>query len=252
MAAHTIVEKEQLSYFASKIKETYATKAEAKPDLTAYALKTELPTKATTETEGIVKPDGTTITVDDGTISATPPDLSAYAKIAQLPGVATEDTAGLVKPDGTTITVGVDGTITATADTSALATKAELADYAKSSQVATDIQSAKTELEGKIDAKVSSVYTPKGSTTSGELAEPSAENKGFVYNITDLLSTDENFVEGPGKSYPAGTNVVCIEEEGGGTYKWDVLAGITDLSGYVKADELTAITNEEIDAMFTV
>ena len=56
---------------------------------------------ATTTRLGGVKPDGTTITVDnDGTIHGT----------AEV-DVATTTTAGIVKPDGTTITVDQDGTI---------------------------------------------------------------------------------------------------------------------------------------------
>ena len=60
---------------------------------------------ATTSSAGAVKPDGTTITVDqDGTIHG----ASDY----ELP-VATTSSIGGVKPDGTTISVGRDGTIAA-------------------------------------------------------------------------------------------------------------------------------------------
>lgn len=56
---------------------------------------------ATTTTAGIVKPDGTTITIDlDGTIHG-----------ADQSEIATTETAGVVKPDGTTIGVEADGTI---------------------------------------------------------------------------------------------------------------------------------------------
>ncbi len=56
---------------------------------------------ATTSNVGVVKPDGTTITVDlDGTIHGN-----------ASPGIATTSDAGIVKPDGTTITVDSDGTI---------------------------------------------------------------------------------------------------------------------------------------------
>jgi len=58
-------------------------------------------TPATTAVAGIVKPDGTTITVtNDGTISA---DVDV--------AVGTTSAAGIVKPDGTTITVDNTGTI---------------------------------------------------------------------------------------------------------------------------------------------
>lgn len=242
---------EQLTRYNNKLKETYATKAEATGgDLSAYALKTELPDKATTETEGIVKPDGTSITVDDGTISATPPDLSAYAKITQIPGVATDDTAGIVKPDGSTITVGPDGTLSASADTSLLATKAELADYAKSTQVATDIQSAKTELEGEINSKIASVYKAKGDSTFAELPTPSADTVGDVYNVTDAFVTDDKFAV-QSQSYPAGTNVVVVDA-GEETYKYDALSGVIDTSAFMQKTDITSITDDEIDALFTV
>ena len=51
---------------------------------------------------------------------------------------------------------------------------------------------------------------------------------------TDAFTTTSDFVEGAGKSYPAGTNIVCINTATSGTavYKWDVLTGMVDLSGY--------------------
>ena len=58
-----------------------------------------------------------------------------------------------------------------------------------------------------------------------------------MYNITDELTTDDNFVEGAGKTYPAGTNVVLVEPSAG-VRKWDVLAGSVDLSAYVKSDDV--------------
>lgn len=66
---------------------------------------------ATTETAGKVKPDGTTISVDEnGVISSA----------AEVP-IATTEVAGKVKPDGTTITIDQDGTISG-ADTVPIAT----------------------------------------------------------------------------------------------------------------------------------
>lgn len=64
---------------------------------------------ATTATAGIVKPDGTSITVtQDGTISA------------ELPALATTASAGIVKPDGTTITIAADGTISSSGSVRAM------------------------------------------------------------------------------------------------------------------------------------
>lgn len=59
------------------------------------------PEVATTRKAGVVKPDGTTITVEeDGTIHG-----------AQNVPIATTQQAGIVKPDGTSVTVDQDGTI---------------------------------------------------------------------------------------------------------------------------------------------
>lgn len=96
---------------------------------------------ATTTKAGIVKPDGTTITVDaDGTIhspgghthankttldSITEEDLinwNAKADIDDIPVIATTSVPGTVKPDDTTIKVDANGVITATAQTPDIAT----------------------------------------------------------------------------------------------------------------------------------
>lgn len=239
----------------------------------------DIPGLATTEAPGIVQPDGTSITIDEGIIKATAPDLSTYAKKSEIPGVATADAAGIVKPDGTSITVIADGTISAAlpdmegyvqdadiadmltqtqaaeeyAKKTDAATKAELADYAKSTQVSTDIGAAKTELQGKIDdlsAKVSAAIIPKGSTTFAELPVPSADSLGFMYNISDSFVTDDKF-EKESESYPAGTNVVVVDA-GEETYKYDVFSGFIDTSGFQLKSDLVAITEAEVDALFTV
>lgn len=89
------------------------------------AKKADIPGIATAEAAGIVKPDGTTITVDEsGIIKVSELDSylkketadSTYAKTTDLPKAATDDAAGLVKPDGTTTKVTEDGTISAVLD----------------------------------------------------------------------------------------------------------------------------------------
>jgi hypothetical protein len=109
-----------------------------------------LPGVATNAAVGLVKPDGTTITVDaNGTLSAVDSGTGDYvlqpattttmggvivgdglavdangtiSATAQDTPIATAETAGSVKPDGTTITVDANGVITATAN-------AELGNY---------------------------------------------------------------------------------------------------------------------------
>lgn len=64
-----------------------------------------------------------------------------------------------------------------------------------------------------IDSAISSVYKPGGSVAFTSLPAPGSTNEGYVYNVTDAFITTSNFVEGEGKSYPAGTNVVIIPED---------------------------------------
>lgn len=108
----------------------------------------------------------------------------------------------------------------------------------------------KTETDGQIDSKiaaaVSSTYKPAGSTTYVGLPTPSATEEGKVYNISDAFVTDEDFVEGTGISYPAGTNVVCIEAATD-VYKWDVLAGFVDLSSYATTSSVDSKLANKVD-----
>ena len=98
-----------------------------------------------------------------------------------------------------------------------------------------------------ISQAVSTVYTPKGSlddiSTLTTLAN--SGKVGDVYNVSSEFTTTNVFIEGIGKKYPAGTNIVLVEVEG--EKKWDVLAGSVDLSAYVKSSELIAITDTEIN-----
>lgn len=87
-------------------------------------------------------------------------------------------------------------------------------------------------IKSAIDSAISGVYKPAGSIASTDIPVASSENEGYVYNITNEFTTTESFVEGSGKTYPIGTNIVCINTDLG--YKWDVLTGIVDLSNYQK------------------
>lgn len=106
------------------------------------------------------------------------------------------------------------------------------------------IKDAYTKTE--IDSKVSSVYKPGGNKTYEQLPALSVDVLGYVYNVTNEFTTDERFVEGAGKKYPLGTNVMVIEESPS-VYKYDTLAGFIDLSGFLKTTDMVAITNGEID-----
>ena len=101
------------------------------------------------------------------------------------------------------------------------------------------------QVEAAVKAGVTGVYVPKGSSTFASLPTPAAANVGHVYNVTDAFTTTASFVEGAGKSHPAGTNVVVVQS--GSSYLWDVFSGFIDLSGYILASDMVAITNAEID-----
>ncbi len=62
----------------------------------------------------------------------------------------------------------------------------------------------------EITSKISSVYKAKGTCTFANKPALNASNEGFVYNISDAFTTTSDFIEGSGKNYPAGTNIVVI------------------------------------------
>lgn len=104
-----------------------------------------------------------------------------------------------------------------------------------------------TNVNALISAAVSGAYKAKGSSAFASLPALNTATVGDVYNITNAFITTADFVEGAGGSYGAGTNIVCVDSDGAGTKKWDVLAGFVDLSGYVQASAMVAITTTEIN-----
>lgn len=109
----------------------------------------------------------------------------------------------------------------------------------------------KTEADSKIDQKIataiSSTYKPAGSIMFSFLPALGADQEGKVYNIIDAFTTTEDFIEGADNKYPAGTNVVCIDTDDAGTYKWDVLAGFVDLSGYETTSSVDTKLANKVD-----
>lgn len=108
----------------------------------------------------------------------------------------------------------------------------------------------KTETDSKIDEKInvaiSTTYRAAGAVAFEALPALAASEEGKVYNITNEFTTTENFVEGAGKTYPIGTNVVCIDV-GADEYKWDVLAGFVDTSALATKQELTDGLDTKVD-----
>lgn len=121
------------------------------------------------------------------------------------------------------------------------------ADMATKTWVTSQNYATTSNVNTLISQAVSTVYTPKGSladiSTLTTLA--SSGKVGDVYNISSEFTTTADFVEGAGKVYPAGTNIVLVTVEE--AKKWDVLAGSVDLSAYIKSSEMVAITSVEID-----
>lgn len=101
-----------------------------------------------------------------------------------------------------------------------------------------------------VDGKISTTYKAAGSVTFANLPTLGSDYEGYVYNVSDAFTTTADFVEGAGKSYPAGTNVVCINTAALGetpVYKWDVLAGFIDTSVFaVKGDIVVADFDEGV------
>lgn len=87
-----------------------------------------------------------------------------------------------------------------------------------------------------IDSAVSSAYHAAGSKTVAQLTSSLlvSANEGDVYNITDSGSTTSDFIEGAGHPVNVGDNVVVCDV--GGVYKFDLLSGFVDLSGYLAAN----------------
>lgn len=99
------------------------------------------------------------------------------------------------------------------------------------------------QVESAINAKVSSTYRAGGSVAFASLPALSEANLGLVVNVTDTFTTTEDFVEGPGGKYPAGTNVAVVQV--GDAYKYDVLAGFVDLSGYMPKEEGKVLSSND-------
>lgn len=128
--------------------------------------------------------------------------------------------------------------------------------YAKKTEIPTQVSEltndAKYQTEEQvaaaINAKVSSTYKAGGSVAFADLPELTDANLGLVVNVAEKFATTADFLEGEGRTHPAGTNVAVVQM--GEDYKYDVLAGFMDLTGYVRTEDVEEITAEEIAALF--
>lgn len=106
--------------------------------------------------------------------------------------------------------------------------------------------------QSDLDAAIVGALKPKGSVAFASLPALTAANVNNVYNVTDAFTTTADFVEGAGKSYPAGTEVAIINNgtDASPDYKYSAYSGFIDLSDYWDQTNLTPITTVQIDALF--
>ena len=194
-------------------------------------------------------------------------DSSFDGQYTSLTGKPQIEGHELVSGNNTAESLGLATPADITEATTDMATKSWVTEqgYQNSTQVASAVSTAtadmatQTWVQGRgyattssvnslISAAVAGAYKAKGSVAFASLPEIASATIGDVYNVTNQFSTTGDFMEGVGKSYSAGTNVVCVDA-GSGAKKWDVLAGFVDLAGYVAKTDMVAITDGEIDAI---
>ena len=170
------------------------------------------------------------------------PDASASVKGGVTVGTNVDVSGGKISvKNGTTNQKGVVQLSSATDDTST--TKAATPSAVKAAyDLAAGKQSPATSLAGygitdaytkdEVDAKMSSALEYKGSKDTYADLPTTGNKKGDVWNIVNADAAH---------GVNAGDNVAW-----NGT-TWDVLAGTVDLTAYMLASDLVAITNTELD-----
>ena len=143
-----------------------------------------------------------------------------------------------------------------------LATKAELGDYLA---IAGGTMEGNLDMDGNtitglaepihesdaankayVDSVAVGALKLMGSVPFAELPALSAAELHNMYNITDSFVTTDDFVEGAGISYEAGTNVAIINigTDSSPVYKYDSMTGIIDTSNFP--------TKTDVNGMITV
>jgi len=188
-------------------------------------------------------------------------DVTATATEVNVLDGITASTAELNIMDGVTVTASDINSVTSKISLTSLSIDSGSSNYLGydnttgkfSAKVDTTVTASSSKLitSGAVSTAISNaianVYKAKGTVAFASLPTLGSSEEGNVYNISDAFTTTSDFVEGAGKSYPAGTNVVCINTTGT-TYKWDVLAGTIDTSSFITASSTDTLTNKTIDA----
>lgn len=106
-----------------------------------------------------------------------------------------------------------------------------------------------TQVNNAISAAVAGALQPAGSIAFASLPALTKANCNKIYNITDAFTTTSDFIEGSGKSYPAGTNVAIINTgtEQSPVYKYDTYTGTFDFSGF--AEKVSGATSGNFAAL---
>lgn len=165
------------------------------------------------------------------------PDDRINTTIARASDIPTVNNATLtIQKNGTTV-----NTFTANASsnvTANITVPTSMSDLSDGSNYYTA-----TQVDNAISSAVSSVYKPAGSVTFSNLPTPSSSLVSNVYDITDSFTTDSKFITS-GQSYPAGTNVVCIEIPPQSLYGWRYTTGNNYFILYTK--NRTPTSSDEI------
>lgn len=113
-----------------------------------------------------------------------------------------------------------------------------------------DLSTVVTKINNKFKT-LDGAYVIKGSKTFAQLPDLStatASMIGYVYNISEQFTTTADFVEGTGKIYSAGTNVVIVNTaaaEETPVFKFDVLSNFVDVQAI--EDSIDGVEDELID-----
>lgn len=126
---------------------------------------------------------------------------------------------------------------------------ADLSDY---DNTTSDFQSG-AEVDAKIAAEIGKVYKPAGSLAAAGVVSSLlvAANLGKVYNLSEDVTTDSDWVDGADHTVKAGTNIVIAEVDNEGTpaYKFDALTFALDLSNYLQPEDFETIGATEAKAI---
>lgn len=105
---------------------------------------------------------------------------------------------------------------------------------------------------GQKFAALSGAYIFKGSSTFANLPSSLTEAMtGYVYNMSEEFTTDSRFIEGAGKTYPAGTNVAVANVSSTSTadMKFDVIGSFVDVAAiYAAIKAVSDMIAGEFDA----